>query len=260
MLYEPGFSLSHTLYTYVENDWNDYLEYWGLHTGGLAPDKTETDSEFYEKLDAFAHDLRKCVHSLAVDREVLESVSDLVALLGVEDKIPDSSLPKAIDVFKNHPLVEDCIKIQLGYKMAEERADTAEKRMPELLSLLTQWNLSQRSLAYLDRATRLYLWGFDPECVVMCHSVLEAALEERLPDEVVWSHGIKKEGRSYTASQRINAAAAEGLLDDHQRQLCHELREARNATVHRAPQLSLSAQSAIENLATVLRALFPGDE
>lgn len=257
MLYEPEYSLSSALYSYIESDWNDYLNYWGLQNERVTPELSEEDREFYGELDSFATHLRKCVHTLSVDQSVVKSISRLLSLLRPDEYLPTSSVPKAMTLFQAHPLVKDCINIQLGYEAADELARKAEMRIPELLSLLAQRNLSEPSRAYLDRATKLYLWGFDPECVVMCHSVLEAALQDRLPDELVWSHGITKNNSSYTSEQRINAAAAEGLLDSQHRKICHDLRRARNDTLHNAPNISLDAKSAISHLATILDKLFP---
>lgn len=256
MLYEPEYPLAKKLTTYIESDWNGYLDHWGLHIEAEATDASGEAANLHRAFENLAQSIRQCVRSLTVEEEVLDSVRDLFAITS-DEEVPRSILIGILDSLAERTVVDDLIKIQLGYELAEELASSAEERISELLSLLALRSLSERTRAYLDRATRLYLWGFDPECVIMCHSVLEAALDERVPDEVVWSHGITKRGRSCSSYHRIQAASAAGVFDAQDRDMAHELRQARNDTVHSAPQISLDAQTAVSRLAKLLDKLFP---
>jgi len=149
----------------------------------------------------------------------------------------------------------------------------AEKRATQLVTLIASRRLSDRALAYLDRATRLHLWGFDPECAIMCRSVLEAALVARLSDLleldeppppleqllVLAGRNNLLPGYEVTANNRRGWRARKGsLLADADR-----IRWIGNQLVHDLPQLTASsgdvdgAASAVEKLTRVLDHLFP---
>lgn len=133
----------------------------------------------------------------------------------------------------------------------------AEERAATLIELVANRNLSERAAAFLDRATRLYLWGFEPESVVMCASVLEAAYEQRFSSQELFALQIRKTGRHFEPFQYEQAALASKVFTPQEKKLAYLIRTARNDTLHNAPNVALGADQAINGTATLLGKLYP---
>jgi len=278
MFYKPGYTLSDALYGLLEDEWNDYLNYWGFQNEkDFTPDLDDVDRQLMHSLDKFGKALARGIHSLTVGPEIRKTLGGVLDALielhketgeheasrletGTRAVRKEVTLAGFVRSLHKQTVVQDCVSMQLGFEATGRLLPRAEKRIERLITMIALRDLSELTLAYLDRATRLYLWGFDPECLVMCGAVLEAALEDSLPDEAVWALGFAKNGDDYTLCQRINAAAAGRLFSSKHRALAHGLRQARNDTLHGAPNISLSADQAIRHLASLLDVLFPDAE
>lgn len=159
------------------------------------------------------------------------------------------------DLFPLHELLQ----IRLA-RSALRRIKTGESRLSELLDYLVDVSLSERSRDYLTRVASLYLWGFDAESIALARSVLEVALEAKLPDDAVRSL-VTVKGREPTLSDRIAAAYNAKALDDDTRRAAHDLRVAGNEVLHTAPGAYTTVTSsvdALQKLRAVLRRLDSG--
>ena len=182
-VYSPDERVSFGLGTYVNAFWNDFLNYWQLQNApegeGSLPESTR---EVIRHLAEFGESVRPSLFSLNVTKELEEAASRMMALEPYPSK--NDSPAEALQRVAGIPPVRDAIRISLGWTAVEGLLREAEDRIPVLVELVSERDLSERARSFLDRATRLFLWGFDPECVVMCHGSMEAALAE-------WtSHGI----------------------------------------------------------------------
>src|SRR5207302_1515873 len=65
---------------------------------------------------------------------------------------------------------------------ALEQLKSSTLRLQRVVGLIRGRGLSERAAEYVLRAVRLYVWGFEQECAIMCRSALEAALLVRLDD------------------------------------------------------------------------------
>jgi hypothetical protein len=170
------------------------------------------------------------------------------------------------------PIVRDCLAISLALEAVDTLLPTAEDRVAELVALIASRTMSSRASAYLERATTLHLWGFDPECVIMCRSVLDAALSSRLAtlvaqDEpppnldrliaLAGAEGILP-GYQPAANRRGWSARKGSLIED-----AEHIRLAGNRLLHELPHLTVAPKAltdsatAVRTLARVLDQLFP---
>lgn len=163
--------------------WNDYLEYWEVSDHLAESQLTPQQRDVHKQLDRIGEALRKSLNTLAPDATSDEMVRELWELF----EIPEHARPDTASAFQalhTQPLVRDCVSIALAFEVADTLLPVAHARAAELVGLLSDRHLSERALAYLRRATRLHLWGFDSECAILCRSVLEAALTSRLTQEI----------------------------------------------------------------------------
>jgi hypothetical protein len=77
-------------------------------------------------------------------------------------------------------------------------------------------------MKYLNRASLLYVAGYGAEVAVMCGAVLEAALEDRIPDEALgrvgWKPQFKRAG-TYSVGQRLQYEAEHPIVANWERLL-----------------------------------------
>jgi hypothetical protein len=251
--YEPGESVASVLGNFANFYWNNYLTYWEMLNANDPGDLTPKQREFIRNLDHLGKKLRGSLHTLEVNSEVIGA---LQTLFGTN---PEAQLDytTAAKFLAGHTVVKDCININLGFEATDSLLHNAEIRAPILLQLLEERRLSNRARAFLDRATRLFLWGFDPETIIMCHAVLDAALESVLTDEQLWAKGFPKKGKWYSSDDRIKGAVAVGLLKPEDGLRAQWLRNLRNSSIHSVPNSDGEAEKALKTLAHLLEVLFP---
>jgi len=148
--------------------------------------------------------------------------------------------------------LQELLQIRLA-RYALGRIRTGHSRLTQLLDYLVDVSLSELSREYLTRVASLYLWGFDAESIALARSVLEVALESKLPDEAV-RELVTVKGREPSLTDRIAAAYKAKALDDDTRQAAHDLRLAGNEVLHRAPGAYTFVASPVDAL-TKLRAV-----
>jgi hypothetical protein len=155
---------------------------------------------------------------------------------------------------------------RLEFDVAEdvcERLSGLDERV-WLVALLTAFLLGRRApdtaVKYFERATKLYLAGYDSEAVVMCGAVLDAAFAARFPDEVLRNAGLTPAFRRtgvYALGQRVGFEEAHPVLTDSQRTVARQLIQWRNDAVHVQPDIGPSPDRALVSLAVVLPGLVP---
>ncbi len=268
-------NLSNLLGAYVNVYWNDYLRYWELYENIEDGELTEEQRAIHRGLDKIGNAVRSTIHSLAPDPAAVDAVEHFFKVLGATNTTDLNNAAKVLRAMHKVPIVRDCVAINLAFEVADVLLPAAEKRAAELVALIASRRLSDRALAYLDRATRLHLWGFDPECAIMCRSVLEAALVARLSDvleldeppppleQLLALAGQHKllPGYERAATKRGWRARKGSLLAD-----ADKIRWVGNHLIHDLPQLAVGSSdpgdsaSAVRRLARVLDHLFPTEE
>ena len=263
--------LASWLGTYVNDYWNQYLRYWEIDANpglGLLGD---AERLMHKRMDGVGRAVRKAVHSLAA-REATDAIREFLNGVNLTEELTPADHALLIQALHNSVIVRDSIRIQLGFEVSDELLPQAEQRVAHLVALIASRELSDRAASYLDRATRLYLWGFDPECLVMCRSALEAAiasrLEEIIPldepppplDKLLYLGGVNNvlEGFERAGSRRGWKARRHSMLWKADR-----IRWSANRVVHDLPVMESEygdgiedGHSALKELADVLAHLF----
>ncbi len=179
-------------------------------------------------------------------------------------KVPELFRPKTANR-PVLPLVTDFLRIDLA-RSAVEKAREGTRRAMRLLASLTDTSVSARAEAYLQRVAQSYIWGFDTEAVMLARSVLESALEEKVPHQRV-IEALAKSPESFRRSQqerlgkgypselvdRINAAPVLGVLSVDVAKMATDIRIRGNNAVHK--NVNSDSLDTIEKLVTVLNAL-----
>lgn len=255
----------------VARYWKQYLEYWELQEDVEDPRHDEAARRLHRKLDAIGGAVRKLLHTLTPDADAVVAIRDFVDVSEAED--PLEAAAEVIRLVHETPIVRDSIRIALGFEAAEELLPRAEGRISDLLTLVAARSVSTRAASFLDRATRLYLWGFDPECVIMCRAVLEAALASRLADD------LDADDAAPNLDNLLRIAGGRKILQGFERAKnrkgwrarkgsplwrAERLKWAGNEVLHQRPEVAASrstdikdAREAVSELAWVLSELFP---
>jgi hypothetical protein len=273
MFYDPDTTPSSEIGGFVNAYWNGFLEYWDLYDTPTNSEPTDAERQRAVHFNRLGEALRESLHSLDLGANARAVIHEMLASSGLSEEAIDSQAGWVAQLLSNHKIVRDCVQIQLAFEATDSLLGTAEKRFAPLLSLVRELKLAPRAQAYLDRATRLFLWGFDPECILMCRSVLEAALTSAL-DSV-----IELDEPPPSLENLIRLAGEKGLLDGYERAQnrrrwrarsgtplwrAERIRWAGNRIVHDVPVITGkhpsdidSAEMAVTELADLLGRLFP---
>lgn len=169
------------------------------------------------------------------------------------------------------------VRDRLGLALASDAMDQlagSSDRCLRLLGILRAQNMSPRASLFIGRATRLFVWGFEPEAAIMCRAALEAALAERVADS------YDQDAPTPNLDTLIQLAGQTGALDgfewidqEHTRGRARtdsplwraeRLKWSGNYAVHEQPgfgserHLVSDAFNAIREFSQVLGYLFPG--
>jgi hypothetical protein len=150
----------------------------------------------------------------------------------------------------------DRIAIDLA-RSAVEKLKATTGRLPWLLKLVNDRQISNRAKSYLARAAELYLWEFDVECVVMCRGILDAVLQDCIPDEDLARMGFTRPKYGYDLSQRITAAVRLERLSEDVAGWANEVRRGANDALHLAPGVAPDSLVTLSLISIILRELFP---
>ena len=254
---EKDWSPGRWLGAYASVLWNDYLDYWELQN--VPDDSTLTPEDHFrnQTLHDVAEAIVPCLHSLSVAPAAIAKVRQFLSDVGAIGPIDDDTAAGVARALHSLPIVRDGIRLDLAMQATDGLLRGAERRAAVLVSLLAYRQLSDRAAAFLDRATRLYLWGFEPEAVVLCASVLEAAYQARFSAEEMFRLQVTKKGMEYEPHEYEQAAIAAQVFSLPDKRIAERIRRARNDTLHNVPSPSLAADKALNGTAGLLTKLFP---
>lgn len=103
----------------------------------------------------------------------------------------------------------------LEYELAKKSIGLIAEGSQNVLGLFATLAQIQRNdipkipLDYFKRVLRCYIWGLYPECVVMCRSVIESAIKEKVTDIFCTRYLAPKE--PYNLYDKINALDRSGF-------------------------------------------------
>lgn len=253
--YDPGregYQLSSWLDLYVQNFESDYRKYWGLDQDSCPEWLLHEHWILARKVDVSFPSIIEGAHALALSPEFDAIAQELAP--------SDNPLLSASSVSRSD-VVLDRLEIDLAYEALGNWVE-ARKRFSLLLLLLGKTRISERGSLYLQRATKLYLWNFELECLVMCSSVLEAVLEQELSETDLTTFGLEKRKgqRDWEFWQLIEGATKAGLISKDQKKRANALRIGRNQMLHELPASDSQALRALFHLADILASIYPSRE
>jgi len=137
----------------------------------------------------------------------------------------------------------------------------AQKRLLDLLGISKEIGASTRARDFLIRVSRSYLLSFDPECVVMCRSALEAQFDAEISnDDCI--RVLKKSPKASDNSQppfnlydKITVARELGRITPEIGSFAHEVRKAANAVVHQKPVVRCDTTTIVKYTVAVMTRL-----
>lgn len=235
--YDPDVPPSIFLGTHLESYEKEFREYWRLDESGREGDHVE----LYQALDEFAE---RVVHAA---RTLSDETSSQAALEEVWERAQGTH--EEIATFLEH-------RLELAFSAnAVEEAYRASQRAENLLSYLVRIE-NERARAYLHRVATCYLRGLETETLVMAGAVLEAAIEDACPDDVVRENVPNLQGKKYLSMQnRLDYLTTLDDVDYTVVERAGWLWDHRGSAVHQAPGLEAEIDEVLEALVVVLSGL-----
>jgi hypothetical protein len=132
-----------------------------------------------------------------------------------------------------------------------------------LRELVVDEATSKEADKYLEEACECYYFGFYSACVVMCRSLLEEALERRLPREILnqWRDDAKAQGMELTLGSLLKKVNnhPRSLVPNEFPRLARKVNETATRAAHTEPVTPKDAESCFQNARKALTALLGGD-
>jgi hypothetical protein len=164
------------------------------------------------------------------------------------------------DVLKDYPadpqseesplkLVWERFVIDMSWE-AINKIEEGASRILRLYRLVLCSAPSKPTQQFLGRLSRCFIWGFDPECVILCRAVVDRAFKDAITDKICENHLGERE--RYDLSDRIEAARKEGLIDDEIKNKAYTVRIRGNKAVHEQPNITKDVWGTICDTLAVL--------
>jgi len=141
-------------------------------------------------------------------------------------------------------LVWERLCIKLAWDSVGSIRDGA-LRILKLWELLLDIQPGKGTLSFLQRVGRCFIWGFDPECIILCRGVLDTAFR----------HALSDEDRDFGLAKNIVAAFNSNLLDKPTRALAFAVKTRGDKAVHNDPHATKDVAGTIRDTLIVLRRL-----
>ena len=158
--------------------------------------------------------------------------------------------------------VEESLQSQLTDKVVTTAAEAAH-RLLSLSHRLCQVDDLQLPASvgdFLRLVMRSYIWGFDTECIILCRSALEQALQKQVTYDMCVSRlgprGVRE--HCYNFLDHLQVARKEGLLNDRLVKVADEIRERGDAVLHKDAKLTETVDDTIRGTVRVIYALTEG--
>ena len=140
---------------------------------------------------------------------------------------------------------------------AMERIGSGSVRMLELSQLLVAANPPDPTLNYLHRISACFIWGFDPECIILCRSALDTAFRDKVSEEICEQVFGTAEERHFGLLDRIRAAHRTQMISDDTRQIAWRVKDRADKAVHYDPDATRDVLGTVRDTVKVLKALCP---
>jgi hypothetical protein len=234
------------LETHIDIYETQYRNFWGLRAT-QCPDWIEESAWRHARhVDAAYPSFLNAIYRLASDEALRAATTEFESPVANDNPVRRFGTN----------VVVDRIPIDMAWE-AVGKAGKASHRFWDLTLLARKQPLGSRASAYLERITRLYLWGFDPEAIALCASALESALEDAIGEQQMRDLRFLPSMDGFSAYQYAQAARRLGLLSEDLYTMARDLRRARNDIMHNVPVSTIDPFMALVTLSACLRAIFP---
>lgn len=229
--------------TELESFRNDLKEYVEL---SIPEIKNQIRDIRDEKYDYYFRDGIKDLSELKKTVKLVSSETQ-----PLRDKIPG----KFDDEVFPLQLINEEITIKLAQDATNKIGEGIDRtRDLFLVSLFTSPRKPTRK--FMERLSNCYIWGFDPECVMLCRSVIDTAFRERISVEGCEEILGKRRDSNYTLDDRICVAAKKGIIDESTKAIATEVRLRGNKAVHDQPDITKNVFDTIKKTVIVLERLY----
>lgn len=123
-------------------------------------------------------------------------------------------------------------------------------RIFQLYKLVLSSAPSKSTQQFLGRLSRCYIWGFDPECIILCRAVIDTAFRDGIAKKICEKHFGKR--NRYNLSDRIQAAWNEKIIDEDIAKKARNIKEWGNKAVHCQPNITKDVWGTICDTVAVL--------
>lgn len=220
-MYIPDEPVWAALETYLD-DWqsqrrNEYL-----------PPETEEEARLENAIRHFAGRALELVYNPSQVAEILDK--DLIAE-------PWEDVEGAVFRLVGYQVVHEELEADAAFEVIGRLQGLRDRLRVALLALLLlqKADPSDTALKYLRQVIRLYLAGFEGEVAIMARAVLEAAIRDRIPNELLIDLDKKpqyKRTGDFSLRQRMDVASEVGVLPPEARDLCWDVINWGNDAVH----------------------------
>ncbi len=204
--------------------------------------KWDENAELEQRLNEKWVDIAK---SNLPDKEKKEAILKLLMQYPVKPESEKSPLRVIWELFAIKMSWESVSKIQDG-----------ANRIFSLYRLVRSCKPSEPTQEFLSRLSRCYVWGFDPECIILCRAVIDNAFRDVISDQMCEKYFGSRYSKSFNLVNRIQAAEKEELIDKSIKDIAHRIRERGNKAIHYQPDITKQVWETICNTVTVLGALY----
>ena len=212
--------------------------------------------EIEKDLSKLKYEIERC------PAEYDKRISDILDL----DLPSDKKIALICEVLKDYPadpqsedsplrLVWERFIIDMSL-VAIERVEQGASRIFQLYKLVLCSVPSLPTQQFLGRLSRCYVWGFDPECVILCRAVIDTGFYHFVSDDICEKHReFQKDTKGqhyYTLANRIKASFQEGIIDREIREKAFRIKDRGDEAVHRQPRITKDIWGTICDTVAVL--------
>lgn len=152
---------------------------------------------------------------------------------------------------------------RLCIKLAWDGVSSMRKgalRILELWGFLLDIQPDTRTLPFLRRVGRCFIWGFDPECIIVCRGALDTAFRDAVSDDICKSifPDREPEDGEFGLANRIVAAYKTQLIDKSTKKIAFSVKMRGDKAVHDDPNASKDVAGTIKDTIIVLKELERG--
>jgi len=214
-----------------------------------------------EEIDGDLSKLQNETNRINRAQEIYKRAVDILLLDLPEDKKRNL----LGDLFKEMPpdpqseesplkLVWERFIIDMSWE-AIRKIEEGASRIFRLYTLVLGYTPSKSTQQFLGRLSRCFIWGFDPECVILCRAVLDTAFRDTVSDEVCEKRLDKRRRYNFTLNDRILAALNDGVIDEKTKKLAMKVKECGVKAVHYQPDITKDVFGTIRDTLTILEKL-----